>query len=536
MALSGPLSASVAGCGHGLEQRLRQLLVGRGGRRRRRRGGQRGRRRRIGNSRRGRGRRRGGVGRHHHLGEAAAAAALGLAPAGDRRGQRWGNGWARLGGDHRRGAVVAGRAVGHHRLAVDDRGQRRQLVEAAIFDAGHEVGHLRRRGGRGALPDGRQELDQAGVAGVDLLHAREVAAGALDVLQVAPGDAARLGGEQHDVVVAQGARQRQVGDLQHVLPGAAGAEELAQQGEGGQVPGETRRPVGVRGDQGLVIEVGRALEVGEAQRPRRGEAPVEQRPAGLVGAGLAALLVQLEDLVVALVLGQQVLEQGVGVEVVDVVADGGAQGLLGARVAGRLERQHAGDAQEQGGGLLGLGVERLVGERRHVVDPGVAVVGGGGVALEQAGLVGEHGEGALEERQGLGEVAEVEVAQAKLCLDLGPSQRVGDDLELEPEERGDHLPVAELAVDQAGALEGGVVVGVELEGRLVVHHGAIFAKEEILTELSQPEELDRAGALAFDAVGLALEVLEHRRPGARPAQTLFDSLDRIHVSVSSQRD
>ena len=80
-----------------------------------------------------------------------------------------------------------------------------------------------------------------------------------------------------------------------------------------------RNAVAVVGLQRLAIEVRRALDVVPAQRPHRREAPIELRLIALVGASEGAVLVQLDDVVEALLRAERALEQEVRLLVLRLV-------------------------------------------------------------------------------------------------------------------------------------------------------------------------------------------------------------------------
>ena len=91
----------------------------------------------------------------------------------------------------------------------------------------------------------------------------------------------------------------------------------------------------------------------------------------------------------------------------------------------------------------------------------------------------------------------------------------GGDLELELHQLGHHPQVAHLPVDVPGADERAHVLGEELEGLLVVHHGLVLAQEQLLAGLTEHVEPARALLAVLKLLGLCLELLDETQPVAR---------------------
>ena len=130
-------------------------------------------------------------------------------------------------------------------------------------------------------------------------------------------------------------------------------------------------------------------------------------------------------------------------------------------------------------------------------------------------------------------LAEVEQRDAELALHFGFARRIGGDLELEAEQRRDHLEIPHLSIDRARTLQGSRIRRRQLERRLVVNHRAVLAQEEILAKLAKLEQALRFDFLRLDLLDFPLELLDQSRPTTRRPQPLFDLLAEFHVALSS---
>jgi hypothetical protein len=114
----------------------------------------------------------------------------------------------------------------------------------------------------------------------------------------------------------------------------------------------------------------------------------------------------------------------------------------------------------------------------------------------------------------------------------------GGDLELDVVEAGDHLQVAHAAVELAPGLDGVVAGGVELEGALVVVHGALKLVGVALQEVAHLGVVARAGEVVRGALDEELEEVDQRAPalaaGADAAHERLDLLQVIALAVEPQ--
>jgi len=157
--------------------------------------------------------------------------------------------------------------------------------------------------------------------------------------------------------------------------------------------------------------------------------------------------VQLDDVVEPLGRAERAFEEEVGLVVLRLVLHHVLQRIDVRVVGDSFEPIDARDAQPDAGGQVRVALLRLLLQAFDLTHPLFFVVVHRGDRVGDLAVVGARLGGRLEVRHRLIPLAEIEQRHSPAALGRRPSRRIGGNLELEAQQRRDHLQVPHLPVD-----------------------------------------------------------------------------------------